>query len=200
MGFFSKLFKTGSGKRSFHLFGKDSRSDDYTGMISDDCANIVNDDHEHIFLNSMAKKTVITRVLDIEANEAIVEFPQNRTLMVEQFTDDPPAKAEILKDLRSVDDIFDHFKPKISMEFKGTEGQTAKETLNFQKLKDFEIQGLLEQSGFLKNLRQKKESYLSMEKQLRTNKILRDAVSDPESRDALIKSLQALLKELQQVK
>ena len=35
----------------------------------------------------MAKKTVITKVLDADAQDGIIEFPQNRTLYADQFTD-----------------------------------------------------------------------------------------------------------------
>lgn len=148
----------------------------------------------------MAKKTVITRVLEVDANESIVEFPQNRTLLVEQLTDDPPVKAEILNDLRSMDDVFAHFKPKVNMEFESPDGQTRKEELAFKSLQDFELKGLMQNSQFLKDLGHQKENFQKIEKQLKTNKILREAISDPESRDALIASLKALLKELQETR
>lgn len=151
-------------------------------------------------LDSMAKKTVITRVLDVETSEAIVEFPQNRALMVEQLTDDPPARAEIVKNLRTMDDVFQHFKPKVNVEFEDQQGQTKKETLSFHELRDFELEGLMKKSEFLKELGLLKESYEKIEKQLRTNKVLRDALSDPDSRNALINSMQALLKELRDAK
>jgi hypothetical protein len=150
--------------------------------------------------NSMAKKTVITRVLEVETSEAIVEFPQNRALVVEQLTDDPPAKAEIIKNLRTMEDVFVHFKPNVNVEFEDLQGQTKKENLSFNELRDFELEGMIKKSDFLKELGLLKDSYEKIEKQLRTNKVLRDAVSDSESRNALIQSMQALLKELKDSK
>lgn len=147
-------------------------------------------------LIGMAKKTVITRVLDVETSDAIVEFPQNRTLIAEQLTDEAPVKPEIVKGLRTMDDIFNHYKPNVKVEFEDPDGQSKKEDLHFGNLRDFEKDGLMKSSEFLKELGLKRESYVKIEKQLRTNKVLRDAISDPESRVALIKSLQALLKEL----
>ncbi len=144
----------------------------------------------------MAKKTVITKVLDVETSDAIVEFPQNRTLIAEQLTDEAPVKPEIVKGLRTMDDIFNYYKPNVKVEFEDPDGQTKKETLHFDNLRDFEKEGLIKNSEFLKELGLNRESYMKIEKQLRTNKVLRDAISDPESRIALIKSLQALLKEL----
>ena len=40
----------------------------------------------------MAKKTVISKVLDAEAVDGIIEFPQNKTLYIDQFTDMAPVR------------------------------------------------------------------------------------------------------------
>ena len=42
----------------------------------------------------MARKTVITKVLDVDAQDGIIEFPQNRTLYADQFTDEGPYSDE----------------------------------------------------------------------------------------------------------
>lgn len=157
-------------------------------------------DYNNENLSSMAKKTVITRVLEVETSDAIVEFPQNRTLLVEQLTDEPPAKAEVVKGLRTMEDVFRHYKPNVKLEFEDPGGQSKKETIQFNELRDFEKDGLMKNSEFLKSLGNEKENYLKIEKQLRANKVLRDAISDPESKASLISSLQALLKELQETK
>ena len=65
----------------------------------------------------MAKKTVITEVQDVEVGEAILEFPQNRTLMVEQLTHDDPSRPEVVKGLKTVEDVFEQFKPNVDVEF-----------------------------------------------------------------------------------
>jgi hypothetical protein len=148
----------------------------------------------------MAKKTVITRVLEVETSDAIVEFPQNRTLLVEQLTEEPPAKAEIVKGLRTMEDVFKHYKPSVKLEFEDASGQSKKETVHFNEVRDFEKDGLMKNSEFLKGLGAEKENYLKIEKQLRANKVLREAISDSESKASLINSLQALLKELQDAK
>jgi len=145
----------------------------------------------------MAKKTVITRVMDVESNESIIEFPQNRALLVEQLTSTPPPKADIVSGLRTMDDVFAHFKPSAKIEFEDVDGQTKKETLQFREIRDFDKDRLKKNAGFLKQLDLLKENYEKMEHQLKTNKVLRDAVSNPESRKALIMSMQSLLKELQ---
>ena len=42
----------------------------------------------------MARKTVISKVLDADAQDGIIEFPQNRTLYADQFTDEAPNTDE----------------------------------------------------------------------------------------------------------
>lgn len=42
----------------------------------------------------MARKTVITKVLDANAEDGIIEFPQNKTLYADQFTDEAPNTDE----------------------------------------------------------------------------------------------------------
>ena len=149
----------------------------------------------------MARKTVITKVLDVNTSDAIVEFPQNRTLMVEQLTDTAPTKAEMQKDFSCLQDIFDHYQPNIKgVEFEDMEGKPVKEDLAFRELRDFDPESLLKNSGFLNDLKLTKESYEKIEQQLIKNKALREALNNEESRQSLVASLQALLAELQQSK
>jgi len=145
----------------------------------------------------MAKKTVITEVQDVEVGESILEFPQNRTLMVEQLTHDAPAKPEIVKDLKTVDDVFDKFKPNVDVEFQDMEGVPKKENLKFSNLGDFGVKGITAQSSFLQSLEIQKEEYQKIIKQLKSNKQLRTVIEDMENKQALISSIHALLKELE---
>ena len=122
--------------------------------------NIVNSNNLTIKIESnMAKKTVITKVLDVNTSEAIIEFPQNRTLMVEQFTDNAPTKAELKNDFSSLQDIFDNYKPNADVEFDDAQGKTVKENLAFNELKDFETEQLLKNSPFLQSLKLDRDAY-----------------------------------------
>ncbi len=60
----------------------------------------------------MAKKTVITEVQDVEVMESVLEFPQNRAFLTEQLTAEDPSKPEIVNGLKTVDDVFEHYKAK----------------------------------------------------------------------------------------
>ncbi|MBW6459054.1 MAG: hypothetical protein K0B08_00640 [Bacteroidales bacterium] len=145
----------------------------------------------------MAKKTVITQVQDVEVNESVIEFPQNRTFLTEQLTYDEPSKPEIVRNLKSEDDVFEHYKPKVDVEFQNSEGASKKETLSFKTLADFGVKGLTAQSAFLQELDIQKEEYQKIIKQMKSNKQLRQAISDLETKQALLNTILALLKELE---
>ena len=55
----------------------------------------------------MAKKTVISKVLDAEAVDGIIEFPQNKTLYVDQFTDMAPVKPGEVFQPETMEDVFE---------------------------------------------------------------------------------------------
>jgi len=148
----------------------------------------------------MAKKTVITEVQDVEVGEAILEFPQNRTLMVEQLTHDEPSRPEIVKGLKTVDDVFEQFKPNVDVEFQDLEGVPKKENLNFTNVGDFGVKGITAQSSFLQGLQVQQDEYQKIIKQLKSNKQLRTVIEDMETKQALINAIHALLKELESSK
>lgn len=148
----------------------------------------------------MAKKTVITQVQDVEVNASIIEFPQNRALITEQLSYNEPTKPEIVKGLKTVDEVFEHYKPKVDVEFQNPEGGAKKETLAFNSLADFSVKGMTSQSEFLQDLDVRKNEYQKIIKQLKTNKLLRQAISDVESKRALLNAILALLKELEAAK
>ena len=51
-----------------------------------------------------------------DASEAFADIPQNRTLMAEKLTKDAPVKPEIVHGLQTVEQVFAHYKPNISVE------------------------------------------------------------------------------------
>ena len=131
-----------------------------------------------------------------DASEAMSELPQNRTLMIEKLTKEPPIKPEVVVGLKSVDEVFEHFSPSVEMEFHDNEGGSRKETLHFKNLGDFGVKGITNQSEFLKNLTAQKEQNQKMIKQLKTNKLLKKALENEEHKAALLNAINALIKEL----
>ena len=45
----------------------------------------------------------------VDANEAIQNIQENRTLLVSQLTSDEPFIPEVVKGLKTVEDVFRHF-------------------------------------------------------------------------------------------
>ena len=133
-----------------------------------------------------------------DASEAVGDIPQNRTLMVEKLTADAPFKPVITEGLTSIEDVFNHFKPSVDIEFEDVDGQSKEETLGFNGLSDFGIKGIVAQSPILQDLTTQKDQYYKIIKQLKSNKLLRKALENPESRQALLNALYALSKEIEQ--
>ena len=133
-----------------------------------------------------------------ESGEAIQEIGQNKTLLVQKLTQDQPLKPQVVKGLSSVDSVFNHFKPEIEVGFESSEGVESEEILRFSNLGDFGKQGIINQSKYLNDLDTEKDQYLKVVKQLKSNKILKAALTDPEAKEALLKSIQSLIAEIEQ--
>lgn len=132
-----------------------------------------------------------------DASEAFADIPQNRTLMAEKLTKDAPVKPEVVHGLQTVSDVFAHYKPELNLDFEDAEGGSKKETLNFRGLEDFGVKGIINQSEFLKSNAVQKDEYLKVIKQLKSNKILKAALTDPDAKQALLDAIQGMVTELQ---
>jgi predicted component of type VI protein secretion system len=129
--------------------------------------------------------------------EAIAQISSNKTLLVQQLTD-KPTKPEPIKGLKNVDEVFQHFKPSVKAEFESAEGAPVKEELKFNNLADFRKEGIIAQTNFLKETYAQQDTYQKIVKQLKTNKILKSALQNPESKAAYLNALQALIQEIDQ--
>ena len=146
----------------------------------------------------MAKKTVISKVLDAEAVDGIIEFPQNKTLYVDQFTDMAPVRPGEVFQPETMDAVFEHYQPKKrNVKMSDLEGRPVKEDFKFNAIKDFDDKELIKQSPYLSQQKAAMDSYKAIEQQLIKNKVLRRAFEDEESRKHLVVALQALLAELE---
>lgn len=85
-----------------------------------------------------------------DASEAFTDIPQNRTLMAEKLTKDAPVKPEVIHGLQTVEQVFEHYKPTLNVDFEDEAGRAMKETLRFGNLGDFGTKGITAQSEFLK--------------------------------------------------
>ena len=133
-----------------------------------------------------------------EGQEAILEIQQNKTLIAQKLTTKTPTKPEIVTGLKSIDEVFEHFDPKINVVFEDNKGQSVKEELAFKNVGDFSIKGMMEQSPFLNDLKTKNEQYAKLIKQLKTNKILKLALQDADAKQSIIDSIETLINEINQ--
>ncbi|GGF26668.1 type VI secretion system contractile sheath small subunit [Hymenobacter cavernae] len=136
------------------------------------------------------------RKLD-NAQEAITDIPLNRTLLVQKLTADPPLRAQIVEGLRTPEAVFAHFKPEVEVEFEKEDGSVIPETLQFQSLGDFGKKGIINQSEFLQDLNTQADDLQKLLRQLKSNKILKTALENPETKAAFLATIQAMISELE---
>lgn len=149
----------------------------------------------------MARKTVITKILDVNAQDGIIEFPQNRTLYVDQFTDEAPNTDEEREGFKpkNMKEVFEHYQPsKEGIALETEDGGSVYETFVFRQIKDFEDDQLIEQSAQLSDKKAKIDAFNAIIRQLEKNKPLRNALKDAASRGNLITVLKSLLQEIEQ--
>ena len=140
----------------------------------------------------MARKTVISKVLDVEAQDGIIEFPQNRALYADQFTDEAPQSDEDREGFKakSMKDVFEHYQPsKKDVALENEEGGAVFE--------DFEDDALIANSALMNGAKSKIDAYNSVIRQLEKNKGLRNALKDEAAKGNLKNALKALLAELE---
>lgn len=133
----------------------------------------------------------------VDANEAIQEIQENKSLLVSKLTVDDPVAPEITKGLKTVEDVFRHFKPSISIDHETAEGETVSEDFSFNNLGDFTPKSLVEQSSFLKNLSLEQEQYNNIVRQLRNNKVLNNMLTNPDAKAEFIEILKTVAAELE---
>lgn len=135
-----------------------------------------------------------------DAFEAFADIPQNRVLLAEKLTYDAPVKPAVVEGLTDVGKVFEHFAPKVEMEFETEEGTSRNETLRFNGLEDFGVKGITAQSDYLTELNMKQIQYQKIVKQLKTNKMLKQALENKESKAHVLNILHTLIQELEEAR
>ena len=147
----------------------------------------------------MARKYVISKVLDGEAQDGIIEFPQNRTLYVDQFTDETPLMTEdnVPFKPKNMKDVFEHYNPTKRVELEDEDGAVVSEEFAFTDLKDFEDEQLIANSKLLSEEQAKIEAYNTIARLMGKSKTMRTALRDDNTRANLREALKSLLTELE---
>lgn len=131
-----------------------------------------------------------------DAFEAFADIPQNRVLLAERLTDTPSVRPEIVHGLTDLNAVFNHYNPSVEMEFETEDGATKTESLRFNGLEDFGPKGITQQSQYLSELDMKRLQYQKIVKQLKTNKLLKQALGDVATKENLVAALKVLVQEL----
>jgi len=133
-----------------------------------------------------------------DASEGIADIAMNRTLFVQKLTSDAPPKPKAVYDLKTVEDVFDHFKPEVKCDFESESGASISETLRFTNVGDFGSKGITQQSKYLNDLSVQQDQYQKIKKALNTNKLMKGVLENDETRKAFTDALMALAQELDQ--
>ncbi|GAB3947558.1 hypothetical protein GCM10028805_20030 [Spirosoma harenae] len=134
----------------------------------------------------------------LNVSESIVDIPQNKTLLIEKLTSDPPVSPQVVEGLKTVGEVFAYFKPEVEVEFETEDGGGTSETLQFNSLADFGRKGIIAQSEYLQELSMTFEDFQRYVKQLKSNKILKTMLENPDGKAAYIAAIQAMIRELEQ--
>ncbi|MBC7450444.1 MAG: hypothetical protein H7259_03035 [Cytophagales bacterium] len=132
----------------------------------------------------------------VDASEAISDIANNKTLLVQKLTTAEPLKPEAVYNLKTVEEVFGHFKPEASVDFETTDGAVKQEEFRFSNLGDFSVKKVVEHSPFLSDINADVDQYAKIAKQFKSNKVLQSIVANPETNKALVDALNALLAEL----
>ena len=131
-----------------------------------------------------------------KAVEEISDIPSNRTLLVLKLTQNDPVRPQTLYGLKTVDEVFNHFKPQVEVELESLEGMPAKETIRFQRVADFRVKELVAQSPLLQSLDTRYQEYTQLGRRLKGHALLRTILSHSETKEALLNTLRAAADEL----
>ena len=147
----------------------------------------------------MKRETFFTEALDEASGNKVQSIAQNKTIIVDQFTDSVN-EPELLQDAKNIKDVLEHFKPEVNIDFSDENGAPVSETLKFREMKDFDVDNgsgkLVQNSEFLMSVKSNIEANAKIKKQIEANKKLRDVLNNVEDKESLKNALQAMLDEL----
>jgi predicted component of type VI protein secretion system len=134
----------------------------------------------------------------VDTSEAFGEISPNKTLFIQKLTDNEPLRPEKVEGLKTVEEVFDHYKPNVNVALDKQDGSVVTENLKFNNLGDFGVKNLVQKSSYLRKLNIEREMYLNIIKQLKTNKTLKTTLDNEETRAAFVSALKNFVKELDQ--
>ena len=128
--------------------------------------------------------------------EGITELDQNKTMVITKLTNDAPLRPEFETSLKTINDVFDHYKPNVDVEFSDAEGSPVEANIPFKSVADFGKKGLIKNSEFLTDLEAQRAEYQKFIKMLKI-KQMGNILKDEEAKDSYINALKAMIEELE---
>jgi len=120
-------------------------------------------------------------------------IPPNRTLMAGQFTAERTEKPEIVQGLQTLGQVFAHYKPEVSVDFRNANGWLVVERLQFKHLDDFGLAGIKARSAQLRQTAAQEDEYLHIINEIRNNKNLQAALTSPDTKKALLETIHGMI-------
>lgn len=153
----------------------------------------------------MLKENFISQAPDEESNAKVTPLDNNKTIIIDQYTSDvEEGKPELFEGAKTMQDVFDHFKPSVEVEFVDEDGGSVVEQLHFSEMRDFEANGgkgnLVTNSPFLSGAKSKVDVAAKIRKQIEQNSRLRNILKDEKGKAELKELLEALLQEIKEQK
>lgn len=134
-------------------------------------------------------------VKEQDAATGVKLVPDNKTLLALALNDNHDDDVNPVR-LKSMKEIFEHFKPSREVELKTEGGGSEELLLKFNSLTDFTKDGIIAQSQALKELEEKENVYSKMHDALRNNALLQTVMSNDETKKEFLELLQTLIEEL----
>lgn len=149
----------------------------------------------------MATKTILARIKEESGTDEFLWLSQNRTLYADQFTENGPSNEKERKAInpKSMKDVFEYYQPqKTGVQLETEDDTPVVEDFQFQEIKDFEDEHLIENSSLLSKQKQLITTYDSIIRQLERNRMLKSVLKDNDARAVLKNTLMALIAELEE--
>ena len=135
------------------------------------------------------KENFISRFEEEDNGAKVNVIDANKTLIINQFTMDASSEPELFEGAKTMADV----------EFENENGECVPETLHFNEMKDFDVNGgkgkLVTNSEFLSDVKDHLDTSSKIRKQIEQNGKLRSILKDNQAREELKNLLQSMLDE-----
>jgi len=128
--------------------------------------------------------------------EAVNALDENKTMVISKLTGDDAFKPEVVSGLKTISDVFNHYKPNAEIEFEDAEGNPVENKLDFNSVGDFGMKGLSKNSEFLQDLEAQRTEYHKFIKMLKI-KQMGNIINDADAKQSYVNALQSMINELE---